>query len=68
MFLISSFFLHGGKGFVLIVLITGGATVSNVVFNVLLKWSTIKSHGAGKIAAGVLCKIPINFAATSGVR
>ena len=66
-FLVSAF-LHGGVGLVLIVFIKSGATESSVDFILWLKLSTIKSHGAGKISAGVLCKIWIKFAATSEVR
>ena len=55
-FFVSSF-LHGSVCFILIVFVKRGATESSVVLRFLLKLSTIKSQGAGKISAGVLCKI-----------
>ena len=57
-----------GVGFVFIVFVKSGATESRVDFSLLLKLSTINLQGAGKISAGVLCKILMKFAATSEVR
>ena len=66
--LFHSFFLHAGVGFLCIVFVKSGATESRVDISLLLKLSTIKLQGAGKISVGVLCKIPMKFSATSEVR
>ena len=62
------FFPHGGADFLFNVFVKSGATESIVDCSLLLKLSTITLQGAGKISAGVLCKIPMKFAATSEIR